>query len=1063
MNLKYLLFLCLVCMSHAQTVKRAKDAAPELHMLVPGFTVKELPLQLTNLVNLQYRHDGVLVALGYNGNIHLLRDTDGDGMEDKADLFWQGQGKITAPIGMDLAPKGTPHGDAVFFACKGKVMMVTDRDHDGKAEEEKVIAEGWPLAFAGIDTASVCYDPKDGAVFFGLGVRLYNNAYEFDAFGKAQNDLSSERGAILRIAPDFKSREKLCTGVRWPICLRFNEHGDLFCTDQEGATWLPNGNPFDELLHIERGRHYGFPPRHPKHLPSVIDEPSVADYGPQHQSACGFRFNQGVNGGPHFGPAWWKGDALVTGESRGKIYRTKLVKTPSGYVSHSSLIACLNQLAVDLTLTPRGDLLLATHSGEPDWGSGPEGMGRIFVIRYTDKAAPQLVMAYFSDEGRIEVKFDKPAKEFQEVKIERGLFTRPGDHFETMWPGYEVIKLQRSMPVTEVPVTDIRTYDNQLNFAVPKQSAVEHFAVKFGHESEVEVELNGVAVWPGEFDATWMPHLDAQVSRELLGKHMPNMHPGHATTLLTRLDLHGMLQPAIQPGAALDYEAEPEEVTIWLSSTDTPFTAEMGGKTHASQLGQITHDVMYTHTPQRGRPLDVRIGFKADAMPDFRITYRTKQDPTRDRALPLRRFLLPWARPEQTPGIATALPRPEIQGGDWKHGRELFFSDKALCSKCHVIRGSGGKIGPDLSNLTSRDYASVKRDIHDPNVALNPEYLTQEVTMNDGRKFSAVMREEAGAVVLGLGAGVELRVKREDIATQKAIKASLMIPKLDEVLGESDFRDLMAYLLTEPPLMGIYNEHSPVVKRSRAEIDAVLTGTVQVGELKPLKLLLVSGKKDHGIGEHDYPRWRQTWARLFSLAIQVKVDLADEWPSDDQWQRADAVVFNRRGNWDEAKAKQFDAFLARGGGVTFIHWSLAGGEKEPTASLAQRLGLASQTGLTKYRHGMVDLTFDAAAAHPISRGFRQVTFNDETYWNLVPAAQTPLKPLATAAEAGEQHPHAWIQEPPSGGRIFVTLGGHYSSVFDDALFRILLLRGIAWTANQPIDRFNNLIEAGLEP
>ena len=117
--------------------KRPKDAPPELHMLVPGFTVKALPLQLTNLVNLQYRHDGVLVALGYNGNIHLLRDTDGDGLEDKADLFWQGEGKITAPIGMDLAPAGTPHGDAVFFACKGQVMMVTDRDHDGKAEEEK--------------------------------------------------------------------------------------------------------------------------------------------------------------------------------------------------------------------------------------------------------------------------------------------------------------------------------------------------------------------------------------------------------------------------------------------------------------------------------------------------------------------------------------------------------------------------------------------------------------------------------------------------------------------------------------------------------------------------------------------------------------------------------------------------------------------------------------------------------------------------------------------------------------------------------------------------------------
>jgi len=385
-TLFYLIFFLAASLKaqQQQHVKRAKNAPAELHMLVPGFGVSELPVKLTNLVNLQYRHDGVLVALAYNGNIHLLRDTDGDGLEDKADLFWQGKGKITAPIGMDLAPKGTPHGDAVFFACKGKVMMVTDRDGDGTAEEEKVIAEGWPLALAGIDTASICYDPKEGAVLFGLGVRLYNNAYEFDAFGNARNDLSSERGAILRIAPDFKSRERLCTGVRWPIGLRFNAHGDLFCTDQEGATWLPNGNPFDELLHIERGKHYGFPPRHPQHLPGVIDEPSVYDYGPQHQSTCGFRFNEGVNGGPHFGPDFWKGDALVTGESRGKIYRTKLVKTPAGYVAHNSIIACANQLAVDVTVSPRGDLLLATHSGDEYWGTGPEDMRRIFIIQYKD-------------------------------------------------------------------------------------------------------------------------------------------------------------------------------------------------------------------------------------------------------------------------------------------------------------------------------------------------------------------------------------------------------------------------------------------------------------------------------------------------------------------------------------------------------------------------------------------------------------------------------------------------------------------------------------------------------
>ena len=48
-------------------------------MLAPGFSVRELPLKLGNLNNVRYRYDGKLVALGYDGAIHLLSDTNGDG------------------------------------------------------------------------------------------------------------------------------------------------------------------------------------------------------------------------------------------------------------------------------------------------------------------------------------------------------------------------------------------------------------------------------------------------------------------------------------------------------------------------------------------------------------------------------------------------------------------------------------------------------------------------------------------------------------------------------------------------------------------------------------------------------------------------------------------------------------------------------------------------------------------------------------------------------------------------------------------------------------------------
>src|SRR5262249_36903355 len=62
---------------------------PAVQVLVPGFTVRQLPIDLPNINNVKYRSDGKLVALAYDGNVHVLSDTDGDGIEDKAELFWE--------------------------------------------------------------------------------------------------------------------------------------------------------------------------------------------------------------------------------------------------------------------------------------------------------------------------------------------------------------------------------------------------------------------------------------------------------------------------------------------------------------------------------------------------------------------------------------------------------------------------------------------------------------------------------------------------------------------------------------------------------------------------------------------------------------------------------------------------------------------------------------------------------------------------------------------------------------------------------------------------------------
>src|SRR5262249_36954784 len=108
------------------------------------------------------------------------------------------------------------------------------------------------------------------------------------------------------------------------------------------------------------------------------------------------------------------------------------------------------------------------------------------------------------------------------------------------------------------------------------------------------------------------------------------------------------------------------------------------------------------------------------------------------RALPLRRILLPWAKvKKQTEAVAERVV-PELKGGSWTRGRDVFFSEQAQCSKCHTVRGRGSDIGPDLSNLVHRDYESVLRDIREPSAAINPDYITYIAELKSGRMLTGI-------------------------------------------------------------------------------------------------------------------------------------------------------------------------------------------------------------------------------------------------------------------------------------------------------------------------------------
>ncbi|MGV3774980.1 MAG: ThuA domain-containing protein [Verrucomicrobiales bacterium] len=1054
---------------------------PVVQMFVPGFIVQELPLDIANLNNVRYRHDGKLVGLGYDGKIYLLTDTDGDGLEDKADLFW-GENTLRSPLGMALTEKNDPRGDGVFVTSKGKVSFILDRDRDGKADEEKVIASGWAESWHGVDAIGMAVDPKDGSIYFGFGCANFVDAYQMNpTTGKSQYRLDDFRGTIQRISADFSQREAICTGVRFTCALAFNREGDLFATDQEGATWLPNGNPLDELLHIKRGKHYGFPPRHPKHLPDVMDEPAVYEYGPQHQSTVGMVFNYGVNGGPHFGPAFWNGDALVSGESRGKLYRTKLAKSPAGYVAQNQQIASLSMLLVDSCVTPSGDLILACHSGPPDWGTGPAGKGKLFKVRYTGQQLPQPVAAWASAPDEFRVAFDRPLEpaDWREaqaaIKIEAGEFVGAGDRYEIMRPGYQVVRDQMASPRRWVDVLGLSLSADRrtLVLRAPRQTEPVSYAItlptpprwrqKGGipqrEEIDLAVNLNGVeAILQNEQleQRIILPHPSLEASatftqgsagHEAFFKGLA----GHNATVSIRgaVDTSNPFVPAIQPGGKLD----------WDLAVDPFASQQFKVVTHTgSEIQQSSGN----KTEQKGtfKPILLN-GVPPQALGNTGLQLVSGQLKS---PIPMARVRLPWAAETSTitNGAVHAI-RTDVKG-NWLQGRRVFFGEGG-CATCHTRNGEGTAFGPDLSNLIHRDRESVLQDIIHPSATINPDHTGSVVKFANGVEQPGLIKTlNEERLTLALPAGAKIDVPRSEVTSIELMRSSLMPEGIQQQITAEQMEDLLTFLLVEgiQPAPTTRTDPAPPPARKMEEVLKIF-GDVPQAPSNParLRILLVGGPKDHGIDEHDYPLWLERWSQLLAMGEKVEVTTATGFPTAEQLAAADVALFyNANPDWNMEKAAMLDQFHEQGGGAVYLHYGVDGG-KEPAAA-AERIGLAFTFG-SKFRHGTFDLVF-TQADHPITRNFPSVSFVDETYWNMR-GDVSRLNVIGTAVEDGNPQPELWTLERGKS-RIVGCIPGHYTWTFDDPIYRALVFRSICWAARlDDVDRLAELsiIGARLAP
>ena len=151
--------------------------------------------------------------------------------------------------------------------------------------------------------------------------------------------------------------------------------------------------------------------------------------------------------------------------------------------------------------------------------------------------------------------------------------------------------------------------------------------------------------------------------------------------------------------------------------------------------------------------------------------------------------------------------KPVEMTGDSKRGRELFFGS-AACSTCHMFKGQGGRLGPDLTaSGTARSLDYLIDSIRYPSRRLaqglgeamkefTEEYETVNVVTADGSKLQGTLLNEDSFTLQFLDTREQVHsVDKSSLKSWEKSRKSLMPAYDEKTLPEKDLQDLLTFLV----------------------------------------------------------------------------------------------------------------------------------------------------------------------------------------------------------------------------------------------------------------------------
>lgn len=265
---------------------------------------------------------------------------------------------------------------------------------------------------------------------------------------------------------------------------------------------------------------------------------------------------------------------------------------------------------------------------------------------------------------------------------------------------------------------------------------------------------------------------------------------------------------------------------------------------------------------------------------------------------------------------------------------------------------------------------------------------------------------------------------------------------------------------------------NPISRREAIAGGALALGTLSAhAEEKGARALVVVGPSTHPPGTHEVAAGGRLLKHCLD-ALGLKTDVVNEWPKDgaNAFAEIKTVVFigdlfppevmpNR-----DAVMADLAAMTKRGCGIVCVHY--ATGLEAKHVSAEGDHPLLHWTGgyfATRCEHHksvarvFKEATIEPAKGeHPILRGWKPFTLNDEPYINNYFGKDGPSKGVTVLAtsmlppEKPAKETVAWAAERADGGRGAGIVMPHFYRSWGIEDFRVLMLNAILWTAKRDV-------------